>query len=148
MRASAAYSLGKIRADVTDAIPALSEAIGSDDLLLGVNAAASLLKVDPGASETVLNVLMNGLKDSQSFVRNSAIRALGQMGKEAKEAVPDLANALKDEDRMCRLAAAQALEGLGEDAQDAIPALYDVLKDDDERLRKAARHALDKIQKA
>lgn len=147
VRASAAYSLGRIRADMRDAIPALSGALNSDDALLSVNAAASLLKVDPGSSEKVLSVLMDGLKDSRSFVRHSAILALGRMGTGAKEAVPDLANALKDEDRMCRFAAAQALEGMGEDAIEAVSALYEALKNEDERLRKAARSALDEIQK-
>jgi HEAT repeat protein len=148
IKASAAYSLGRIRADVRDAIPALSEALSSDDALLSVNAAASLVKIDPGSGENVLSVLLNGLKDSRSFVRHSAILALGKMGTEAKEAVPELTNALKDEDRMCRLAAVQVLEGLGEDAKDAVPALYEALKSEDERLQKAARRTLDRIQKA
>ena len=148
MRASAAYSLGEIRTDMTDAIPALSEALRSDDAHLSVNAAVSLLRVDPNTSEKVLSVLMNGLKDSQSFVRHAAIRAIGRMGKEAKEAVRELAKALKDEDRMCRFAAIQALEGMGNEAKDAVPALFDALHDEDERLRKVARRALDKIQKS
>ena len=146
VRASAASSLGRVRADVTDAIPVLSQALSSDDALLSVNAAASLVKIDPGSCQNVLNVLLDGLKDSRSFVRHSAILALGIVAKDAKEAVPGLANALKDEERMCRLAAAQVLEGLGEEAKDAVPALFDALKDEDERLRKAARRALDKIQ--
>jgi hypothetical protein len=148
VRASAAYSLGQIRTDMADAIPALSEALRSDDALLSVNAAASLFKVDPGTSDKVLTVLLNGLKDSRTFVRHTAILALGRMGKEAKEAVRELANALKDEDKMCRLAAAQALEAMGDQAKDAVPALFEALNDEDERFRKAARRALDKIQKS
>jgi hypothetical protein len=147
VRASAAYSLGRIRADVRAAVPALSEALNSEDAFLCVNAAGSLIKIDPSLNRESLRVLLDGLKDSRSFVRNSAILALSRMGTGAKEAVPELAKALKDEDKWCRLAAAHALEGMGSDAKEAVPALYEALKDEDERLRKAARSALDKIQK-
>ena len=146
-RASAAYSLGRVRADVRAAIPALSEALSSEDALLRVNAAASLIKIDSSYSKESLKVFLDGLKDSQSTVRNAAIRALGRMGKDAKEAVPELAKALKDEDKWCRLAAAGTLESLGQDAKDAVPALFEALKDDDELFRRAARRALDKIQR-
>jgi hypothetical protein len=147
VRASAAYSLGRIRADVRAALPALSEALNSEDALLGVNAAGSLIKIDPSSNEKSLKALLNGLKDNRSYVRHSAILALGQMGQDAREGVPELARALKDEDKWCRLSAVQALERMGEEAKAAVPALYDTLKDEDERLRKAARSALDKIQK-
>lgn len=147
VRASAAYSLGRIRADVRAAVPFLSEALNSEDALLCVNAAGSLIKIDPSLNKESLGILRDGLKDSRSYVRNSAILALGQMGQDAREAVPELARALKDEDKWCRLAAAHALEGMGSDAKRVVPALYEALKDEDERLRKAARSALDKIQK-
>ncbi len=147
VRASAAYSLGRIRADVRAAIPTLSEALNSEDALLGVNAAGSLIRIDPSLNDTSLKALLKGLKDNRSYVRNSAIRALGQMGQDAREAVSELARALKDEDKWCRLSAAQALERMGKEAKAAVPALYDALKDEDERLRKAARSALDKVQK-
>jgi len=147
VRASAAYSLGRIRADVRAAVPALSEALKSEDALLRVNAAASLIKIEPSLNKESLKILLDGLKDSRSYVRNSSIRAIGQMGQDAKEAIPELARALKDEDKWCRLTAAHALEGMGSDAKRAVPALYEALKDEDERLRKAARSALDKIQK-
>jgi HEAT repeat protein len=147
VRASAAYSLGRIREDVRAAVPILSEALSSEDALLCVSAAGSLIKIDPSLNKESLKVLLDGLKDSRSFVRNSAILALSRMGTGAKEAVPELAKALKDEDKWCRLAAAHALEGMGLDAKEAVPALYEALKDEDERLRKAARSALDKIQK-
>jgi hypothetical protein len=147
VRASAAYSLGRIRADVRAAVPALSEALDSEDALLRVNAAASLVKIEPSLNKESLKILLGGLEDNRSFVRNSAIRTIGQMGQDAREAVPELASALRDEDKWCRLAAAHALEGMGSDARRAVPALYDALKDEDERLREAARSALDKIQK-
>jgi len=147
VRASAAYSLGRIRADIRAAVPALSEALDSEDALLRVNAAASLVKIEPSLNKESLKILLGGLKDSRKYVRNSSIRAIGQMGQDAREAVPELARALKDEDKWCRLAAAHALEMMGSDAKEAVPALYEALKDEDERLREAARSALDKIQK-
>jgi len=147
VRASAAYSLGRIRADIRAAVPVLSEALDSEDALLRVNAAASLVKIEPSLNKETLKILLGGLKDNRKYVRNSAIRAIGLMGQDAREAVPELASALKDEDKWCRLAAAHALEGMGSDARRAVPALYDALKDEDERLREAARSALGKIQK-
>ncbi len=146
VRAAAADTLGRIRADVRAAIPALSEALSSEDAFLRVTAAASLMKMDSSYSVKSLKVFSEGLKDNQSIVRNTAIRALGKMGEDAKEVVPELAKALKDEDKWCRLAAADALESLGANANEAVPALFEALKDDDDRLRKTARRALDKIQ--
>ncbi len=147
VRASAAYTLGRIRADVRVAVPALYEAINSEDAFLRVNAAASLMKIDSSYSKDCLEVFLVGLKDSRSIIRNTAIRALGDLGKDAKEVIPEIAKALKDEDKWCRLTAANALENQGQGAEEAVPALIEALNDNDERFRKAVRMALDKIQK-
>jgi HEAT repeat protein len=63
------------------------------------------------------------LRSSDPEFRREAARALGQMGPEAKEAVPSLMAALKDEDRAVRIQAAHALGEIGPEAKAAVPAL-------------------------
>ena len=57
--------------------------------------------------------LIHRLKDSDWRVRYAAVCALGEIGPEAKEAVPALVAVLKDEDKDVRYAAAWALGQIG-----------------------------------
>ncbi len=57
--------------------------------------------------------LRAALKDQDAFVRRAAAEALGGIGPEAKEAVPDLRAALKDRNVGVRQAAAVALRKIG-----------------------------------
>ena len=82
------------------------------------------------------------LKVEDRQVRVHAVRALGQIGPDAKVAVPHLIEALKDEDRQVRGFAAYALGRIG---TAAIPHLIEALKDENENVRSDAASALGRI---
>ena len=63
--------------------------------------------------------------------RISAADALGQIGPEAKSAVPDLIEVLKDDDGHVRESATVALGKIGPEAKAAVPYLIEVLKNKD-----------------
>jgi HEAT repeat protein len=89
--------------------------------------------------------LVKQLKDTDAEMRRSAAKSLGEMGADAKEAVPDLMKSLKDGDMFVRRFSAQALAGIGPDAKDAIPALKDALGDKRKEVAEAAAGALAKL---
>jgi HEAT repeat protein len=66
----------------------------------------------------------------------SAAAALGNIGGNAKEAVPALAAALKDQDSFVRCFAAEALGRIRENAKEAVPELAAALKDQDSFVRR------------
>lgn len=93
-------------------------------------------------SEIVLPVLEDALGDEEAQVRFHAAMALGDIGRDAAQAMPALIRALRDADSQVRLAAANALEGLGDEAETAAPALRKCLQDQDEAVAQAAALAL------
>jgi HEAT repeat protein len=74
-----------------------------------------------------------------------AAQALGAMGPEAREAVPELSRALKSDDAMLRAEAATALGHMGPAARPAVPALKELLTDKHPPVRDAAENALKAI---
>jgi len=78
--------------------------------------------------------------------RRAAGRALGNIGREAKSAVPALIKALEDKDREVRDWATRALGCIGSEAQAAVPHLIKTMKSDkSESVRWGAAHALGSI---
>jgi HEAT repeat protein len=55
-------------------------------------------------------VLIEALKDQRVYVRRLIVESLGQIGPQAKDAVPALRTALQDEESDIRRLAAKALE--------------------------------------
>jgi len=89
--------------------------------------------------------LSDALKSPQPLVRQNAALALGEVGPEAKAAVPALAEALRDPEWVVRRQAAVALGRLGPDARPAVPALQRLTHDANSLVRKAAVEALQKV---
>jgi HEAT repeat protein len=77
-------------------------------------------------------------------MRFYAAQSLGQFGREAQPAVPDLVTSLKDESPMVRMGAAYALGEIR--SPDAVPALQEAAKDSEKEVRDAAAFALKQIQ--
>src|SRR5262245_26114915 len=61
--------------------------------------------------------LIQQLQSPDNNVRSYAADALGQLGKESKEAVPALSAALHDQDAFVRISAAEALGKIGTEAK-------------------------------
>jgi HEAT repeat protein len=91
-----------------------------------------LLAVAPPDDETRMKVrkLIAELKDEKSAVDWSAAQGLGEMGPDAKEAIPALRDALKKKSSMVRGHAAAALLLVDQaEAERAFPVLRDIFKD-------------------
>jgi HEAT repeat protein len=73
--------------------------------------------------------LIKELQDEDLSVRSSAAEALGDIGKDAKDAVPVLVQTLRDQYGSVRTSAANALGKIGEGGIDVVPALIPLLKD-------------------
>ncbi|MCC3507422.1 MULTISPECIES: HEAT repeat domain-containing protein, partial [unclassified Microcoleus] len=71
--------------------------------------------------------------------------ALGNIGAEAKTAVPQLVSLLKDSDANVRSRAAYVLGNIGAEAKTAVPQLVSLLKDSDADVRSSAADALGNI---
>ena len=77
----------------------------------------ALLHAGPDATIAAIPILSELLEDTERFVRETAARALGAMGPEAKAAIPALAQLLQDPEWWVRVDAVEALkkiEGEGE----------------------------------
>ncbi|MFO0878632.1 MAG: HEAT repeat domain-containing protein [Gemmataceae bacterium] len=107
-------------------------------LLLAICAVAS-------AEGAEVRDLTAKLKSPDSDVRRSAAKELGDLGTEAKDAVPELTRALKDRDLFVRRFVAEALGKIGPDARSAIPGLTMAMNDERKEVQIAAVESLGKI---
>lgn len=130
----AARALGKIGEPAKEATPALiaridkSKGRSRDD----AEVIEALTRIAPRRNEAVPALRAILREPSSNPSRIHAVVALGKMGAEAKEAVPDLIKML-DEDTgkagPIRFHAATALGQIGADAKKAVPALIKLLND-------------------
>jgi len=139
VRKFAAKALGEIGPAAKKAVPALI-ALHSD----WIDREAALSALRKMGLEAV-PALIAALKDSDRKVRESAAKALGDIGPAAKEAVPALIAALKDGDRFVQSLAAKVLGEIGPAAKEAVLALIDAQKDSDRKVRESAAEALEDI---
>jgi HEAT repeat protein len=99
------------------------------------------------ADKSHVPVLTAGLTHTRPTVRMRSAWMLGQIGAEARDAVPELICALRARDDL-RLHAAKALGAVGPPAREALVALRAAAMDnEDEPLRDAAAEALKQIEK-
>lgn len=92
---SPAYALGEIGPSAKAAVPALENALKNELVL--PDAAAALGKIDPQAKADAVSRYIKELKDRDVEFRVRAARILGELGPEAKIALPALREAEKDE---------------------------------------------------
>lgn len=130
----AARALGKIGAPAKDAVPALIARIDDNKGRSRDDAEVieALMQIAPRHNEAVPALCAILREPPSNPCRIHAVVALGKMGAEAKEAVPDLIEML-DEDAgkagPIRFHAATALGQIGTGAKKAVPALVKLLKD-------------------
>lgn len=84
--------------------------------------------------------------DKDESARMAAVRALGMVDPDPKDAVPVLKGALKDKSDKVKIAAMESLGQLGSNAREAAPVLRDLAKDKEKKnLSRAAGMALKRI---
>jgi HEAT repeat protein len=83
-------------------------------------------------------------------LRISAAKAVGQIGPEAREALPALIEIVNDETehRGIRILAVKALGHMGPEAKTAVPSLTRLSVEQDKLFKKAVQKALSDIQAA
>jgi HEAT repeat protein len=95
---------------VTDAIPALVEALRDSEDIACHWATAALEWIGEEAKDAVPGLIENLLKAEHCLTRVRSAEALGSIGPAAKAAVPGLTEALLDDDPWVREVASEALD--------------------------------------
>lgn len=91
------------------ALPFVAAALRDPDPFVRINATSAIRLIkDPSTRK--ISSLMQLLNDQHPLVREEAILALGDMGAEAKEALPVLSKSLKDPNNDIRASASKALQ--------------------------------------
>jgi HEAT repeat protein len=143
VRIAAAQTLFHLRGEAKDAAAGLMAVLRDDDERVRLLGSLALVAVDPQQAGAVLAPLRGLLTSADAGIRASAAEGIGNLGPDAKDAIPGLRDALlKDKEPPVREAAAIALGKMGEVAKDTVPALVGCLKDDEAGVRSAAAHAL------
>jgi HEAT repeat protein len=153
----AAEALAQMGPVARAAVPALSEILRVPQLsFYSPYYALALVKIDRQAAAGVaVPMLVEALdgkrygihlhEPAASSLRKQAASVLGQIGEEARDAIPALTKALGDADVGVRQQAAKALGDIGTPARQAVPSLRKALMDRDEAVRSEANEALRKI---
>jgi HEAT repeat protein len=133
VRRKAAFALGRVAADPELAIAELAKILKDKEEDVRHAAAEGLSKYGDKAVPTLMEVLKTGGADAQRL----AGFALGEVGSDAKAAVPDLQKIMigKDQSHNEVHWTAQALAKIG---KAALPAFSAAIKDDRETIRQAA----------
>jgi HEAT repeat protein len=154
VRAKAATTLVTYAQDAKSSAHALVAALKDANSIVRRKAAEALYHT--GADKSFAPALLAALDENGPQGFAGVMRALGQMGPDAKQAVPQLLAAVQDEDSWVRYAAADALgnilAGGAAGASPAVPnikaivaALIPLLKDPEPQLPVIAIDALGKI---
>src|SRR5439155_1141101 len=123
----AAECLSLIGPAARAAVPALREALASDNQWVRVHAARALWRIE-GRGEEVVPALLEEIRGRPAGLL--AVECLGQIGPPARAAIPALRRAVDSAERLIEVSST------------------DRLASDDESFRAAARRALDLIERA
>jgi HEAT repeat protein len=110
---SASYALGKIGPDARAAVPALRQNLNNPKEIVQFASIRALLRILPREPRLVPVArvrLLKGLESDVEFVRAECAATLGEIGRAAKSALPQLRKLLDDESEMVRNAAAEAIK--------------------------------------
>lgn len=143
VRFFAAAALGEIGPKAEPAVPLLIEALKDKDQDVQAQAAGSLALVGPSATPA----LARALSDPEAVaIRPTLLYVLGQLGPDARAAVPALTDLLKDKDPNVVRLAVLALGTLGPEAKGAVPTLKELLESKSTDVRLGAALALVRIE--
>jgi len=127
-----------------EAVPLLLPLLRDRSVGVRAEAVLTLGHVKPASAEIIVLIRDLLRNDSQEFVKLQAIKALGAIGPQAKDATADLVGALND--KRLTLFAAEALAAIGPAAHSAIPSLVSRLTSEDDWDRLSAANALWRIE--
>ena len=142
LRALAAGRLAAMGDDAQAAAPVLIEMLKDEERTTRRLAAYVLGETRAKAPVTTLLAL---LKDREQDTRMSAMSQLGNIGPDARDAIPALIEILTGDDKDFRRRAASALGEIGPDSKPAIPLLLKMLRDPERDSRASAAYALRKL---
>jgi HEAT repeat protein len=142
-RLAALMALEKIGVDAK-VLPEIAKLL--EDPEPNIRATAVLVVGTAGGESFVPNVV-GTFADESADVKLNAVIAVGLLGKDAKEAVPELRRLLTSKDDKLRSAALWSLGKIGGNARAAVPDLITMLKDQDEGRRTPVVNALAGIGK-
>jgi HEAT repeat protein len=123
VRRYSAHTLGKIGSDAAkQAVPALTKTLDDKRKEVAEAAAEALGQMGTSAVKPLVKAVKD--KGTETSVRQKAVTSLGQIGPEAREAVPALMTVLKGKDNEeVRVEAATALGNIGSAARPALSEL-------------------------
>lgn len=124
--------------DAAAAVPLLAPYVATKELNVKQSALLALACIGPAS----VDVLRTALTNNDSYLRSGIIHLLGQLGLDARLAVPDLLKLTSDPDPMVRGPAIWALGRIKENARLVIPTLIGSLHDQDLTVRVAGAEAL------
>lgn len=155
VRRFSAQALGAIGTEVKGTVPALTAALKDRDKRVIQAAVEALGKSGPDGIKPLMELLKD--KKQEPPTRLKIVQALGNAGKDGKEAVPVLIDVVKEAGKRndpttatLRTEAATALGNIGPDAKEAVETLEGIANDKmvrDRSFKMAVQQALRKIKK-
>lgn len=139
VREAAARALAELHPAPGEFAPYIQKALAGQSEETIARALDALAALGPAAVPGLVQGL--AVKDSQAAIAY----ILGQIGPEAKEAVPALTGVLASDNPRARREAAMALGKIGAASKPAVPALVKLLADADEKVQAGALFALGHI---
>lgn len=129
---AAAWSLGAFALRAKKAVPTLIEALKHESVLVRVNAAQALLRIDQ--HEAGLKILIDSLTNKDAFISSFAAEAIAQnrvhvKGPAIRRGVTAFTQTLRHEDLETRQWALYGLGEFGAEAKSAVPAILEALKE-------------------
>ena len=141
VRKAAADALGAMGQGARGSVDALFEALDDRSEAVRHAAAQALARIGTGAADRAR--LVAALPNADAYVSAFAAWSLGNLGGDAKEAVPDLVRALAREETNAVVAG--ALARVGPAAAEAVPALVEALRSENADRRWRAARTLGRI---
>ncbi|HMF17130.1 MAG TPA: HEAT repeat domain-containing protein, partial [Gemmataceae bacterium] len=141
IRRKAAYTLGRIAPKPEKVVGELIKALGDKNEDVRQAAVEAVSKM----GQPAVPALIEALENTDHVVRNHAAQALGEIGADAKAAIPGLKKLMLAEDAAEKGTLNLAADALGKIGKDAIGALNDALKDNRENVRVVSLAALGRV---